>query len=73
VARSDLVLELEVIRRSDGFRRGRGSHGCAASSALIMPLRIKGEMEEALMHWSKACARDKILDRFTFRCPKGAH
>ena len=50
MARSDLVLELEVIRRSDGFRRGRGFHGCAASSALIMPLRIKGEMEEALMH-----------------------
>jgi hypothetical protein len=27
----------------DGFRRGRGSRGRAASSAPITPLRIKGE------------------------------
>jgi hypothetical protein len=48
----DWITKLPALLEydSDGFRRGRGFCGHAASSALIMPLRIKGEEEEAPMH-----------------------
>jgi hypothetical protein len=69
----DKWRKYSTIIVTDGFRRGRGSHGHAASSAPITPLRIKGEEEEAPMCWSKACAGDKIPDKFTFGRPKGAH